>query len=145
MQWEVAADPRLRERAPGERDAGGERARGRRGARPRARRPRGTWRGLRDRRRRSRRPRHVPRGDRKSTRLNSSHVSISYAVFRLKKKKYAFFISLVTYGAFPHGQRTYAPKPLPNYIPPHSANASQKSATPQPIIQTEISALPGHS
>src|SRR5699024_11832833 len=28
------------------------------------------------------------RGDRKSTRLNSSHVSISYAVFCLKKKKY---------------------------------------------------------
>src|SRR5207249_437720 len=32
---------------------------------------------------------HLPteRGDRKSTRLNSSHVSISYAVFCLKKKK----------------------------------------------------------
>src|SRR5207249_8359323 len=28
-----------------------------------------------------------PRQDRKSTRLNSSHVSISYAVFCLKKKK----------------------------------------------------------
>src|SRR5437868_14669329 len=28
------------------------------------------------------------RGDRKSTRLNSSHVSISYAVFCLKKKKH---------------------------------------------------------
>src|SRR5438067_8948921 len=28
-----------------------------------------------------------PRADRKSTRLNSSHVSISYAVFCLKKKK----------------------------------------------------------
>src|SRR5437868_11008855 len=28
-----------------------------------------------------------PRPDRKSTRLNSSHVSISYAVFCLKKKK----------------------------------------------------------
>src|SRR5699024_12565682 len=28
-----------------------------------------------------------PLGDRKSTRLNSSHVSISYAVFCLKKKK----------------------------------------------------------
>src|SRR5437868_7363317 len=28
-------------------------------------------------------------GDRKSTRLNSSHVSISYAVFCLKKKKYS--------------------------------------------------------
>src|SRR5207249_10116630 len=33
------------------------------------------------------RPRYSPRGDRKSTRLNSSHVSISYAVFCLKKKK----------------------------------------------------------
>src|SRR5690349_23724298 len=29
----------------------------------------------------------VVRGDRKSTRLNSSHVEISYAVFCLKKKK----------------------------------------------------------
>src|SRR5207253_10453252 len=29
-----------------------------------------------------------PAGDRKSTRLNSSHVAISYAVFCLKKKKY---------------------------------------------------------
>src|SRR5699024_11474418 len=28
----------------------------------------------------------IPPGDRKSTRLNSSHVSISYAVFCLKKK-----------------------------------------------------------
>src|SRR5205814_9753912 len=28
------------------------------------------------------------RGDRKSTRLNSSHLGISYAVFCLKKKKY---------------------------------------------------------
>src|SRR5437868_11782959 len=32
-------------------------------------------------------PRLVVRPDRKSTRLNSSHVSISYAVFCLKKKK----------------------------------------------------------
>src|SRR5207253_10491565 len=30
--------------------------------------------------------RHVPEADRKSTRLNSSHVAISYAVFCLKKK-----------------------------------------------------------
>src|SRR5437870_13101000 len=29
----------------------------------------------------------VERGDRKSTRLNSSHVAISYAVFCLKKKR----------------------------------------------------------
>src|SRR5437868_12754844 len=33
-------------------------------------------------------------GDRKSTRLNSSHVSISYAVFCLKKKKqYTMFLT----------------------------------------------------
>src|SRR5215475_14849391 len=32
-------------------------------------------------------PRTPPAGDRKSTRLNSSHVKISYAVFCLKKKK----------------------------------------------------------
>src|SRR5690625_6497214 len=31
----------------------------------------------------------APRTDRKSTRLNSSHVAISYAVFCLKKKKHA--------------------------------------------------------
>src|SRR5437868_12568647 len=31
-------------------------------------------------------PCRTPSGDRKSTRLNSSHVSISYAVFCLKKK-----------------------------------------------------------
>src|SRR5690606_41569819 len=34
-----------------------------------------------------RRSRGLGRGDRKSTRLNSSHVKISYAVFCLKKKK----------------------------------------------------------
>src|SRR5690349_23543234 len=33
--------------------------------------------------------RPAPRGDRKSTRLNSSHVEISYAVFCLKKKRLA--------------------------------------------------------
>src|SRR5690349_22687932 len=38
--------------------------------------------------RHSRAPRApMPGGDRKSTRLNSSHVEISYAVFCLKKKK----------------------------------------------------------
>src|SRR5690349_23495044 len=35
-------------------------------------------------------------GDRKSTRLNSSHVEISYAVFCLKKKKYRYSYILVT-------------------------------------------------
>src|SRR5437868_13043505 len=51
-------------------------------------------------------PRHAPRSpgcrrggrcessssDRKSTRLNSSHVSISYAVFCLKKKKKPYYL-----------------------------------------------------
>src|SRR5690606_42165159 len=37
--------------------------------------------------RRPRRGRRPPRPNRKSTRLNSSHVKISYAVFCLKKKK----------------------------------------------------------
>src|SRR3712207_6984494 len=32
-------------------------------------------------------PPKAPRADRKSTRLNSSHANISYAVFCLKKKK----------------------------------------------------------
>src|ERR1039458_10477715 len=36
---------------------------------------------------RSRRPARRPRRDRKSTRLNSSHLGISYAVFCLKKNK----------------------------------------------------------
>src|SRR5690606_41015265 len=36
----------------------------------------------------------IRKGDRKSTRLNSSHVKISYAVFCLKKKKLILTISL---------------------------------------------------
>src|SRR5437870_10776520 len=41
----------------------------------------------RDGRGRRWKPRSCSTGDRKSTRLNSSHVAISYAVFCLKKKK----------------------------------------------------------
>src|SRR5438067_4309736 len=41
---------------------------------------------------RKRRPAGYSPRDRKSTRLNSSHVSISYAVFCLKKKKYRHMI-----------------------------------------------------
>src|SRR3989454_10574995 len=35
-------------------------------------------------------------GDRKSTRLNSSHLVISYVVFCLKKKKYYFHLAIVS-------------------------------------------------
>src|SRR5947209_15697311 len=48
--------------------------------------PPGTARRCRGRRSRSRRA-AAPTRDRKSTRLNSSHANISYAVFCLKKKK----------------------------------------------------------
>src|SRR5688572_32113465 len=63
------------------------------GGRPRSRRRRGSRGPARAARRRraapsrSSRPRGLP--DRKSTRLNSSHSQISYAVFCLKKKKRA--------------------------------------------------------
>src|SRR5256885_3446333 len=55
-------------------------------------RPPAGHRGVRRLRRRrchghGREPRPAERGDRKSTRLNSSHLVISYAVFCLKKKK----------------------------------------------------------
>src|SRR5690348_18190341 len=43
----------------------------------------------------SRRAAAPPRGDRKSTRLNSSHPSISYAVFCLKKKKNKSYTTIV--------------------------------------------------
>src|SRR5438067_9977570 len=51
--------------------------------------------------RRSRRPGRydTEHPDRKSTRLNSSHVSISYAVFCLKKKKKEEDPILIPYGA----------------------------------------------
>src|SRR3712207_7320213 len=36
-----------------------------------------------------------PGGDRKSTRLNSSHANISYAVFCLKKNNYKYLVCLL--------------------------------------------------
>src|SRR5438445_2958474 len=51
--------------------------------------------------RRRSRPVPVPWQDRKSTRLNSSHANISYAVFCLKKKKKKTTTSLM--------QRLYSP------------------------------------
>src|SRR3712207_7783265 len=39
-------------------------------------------------------PQLSPEADRKSTRLNSSHANISYAVFCLKKKKRSLFLHL---------------------------------------------------
>src|SRR5256885_8620122 len=55
-------------------------------------------------RRRAGRAQGRRRRDRKSTRLNSSHLVISYAVFCLKKKKTT--------------SHPFAPIPYPHYIPP---------------------------
>src|SRR3712207_8506085 len=41
--------------------------------------------------------RGAPEGDRKSTRLNSSHANISYAVFCLKKKKNQYIYPFLKY------------------------------------------------
>src|SRR3989442_7670916 len=70
----------------------GRRLQRRRGGRPRRRR---RLRGHR-RHRRCRRGEPPVWLDRKSTRLNSSHVRISYAVFCLKKKKQSTFITHVS-------------------------------------------------
>src|SRR5437868_12163585 len=53
--------------------------------------------------------------DRKSTRLNSSHVSISYAVFCLKKKK-------KTTNTIKHPQHTHSPTSThnPHHVPSES-------------------------
>src|SRR5256885_8291732 len=57
---------------------------------PEGRGPRGARGSLQAARvREGRAPPHARRGDRKSTRLNSSHLVISYAVFCLKKKNKA--------------------------------------------------------
>src|SRR5256885_15822695 len=67
---------------------GAQRAPARTPSRPRRQRPRGSTRVARRRGARGFPGRAVPRSrDRKSTRLNSSHLVISYAVFCLKKKK----------------------------------------------------------
>src|SRR5256885_10250004 len=47
--------------------------------------------------------------DRKSTRLNSSHLVISYAVFCLKKKKETYMNSIFEYTESVHSDVTSAP------------------------------------
>src|SRR5207248_5500454 len=80
--------------------------------------------------------------DRKSTRLNSSHRTISYAVFCLKKKKYTLLRRRAGPGVLALGERSgSAPKPPP-VAParrgarptsrPHCSSPSSVSLTPLP-------------
>src|SRR2546427_3253530 len=62
-------------------------------------------------------PGSVPREDRKSTRLNSSHSQISYAVFCLKKKKHSVSCERIRRQT---GQSPLASPPYPQSIPPLS-------------------------
>src|SRR3712207_8970387 len=55
--------------------------------------------------------------DRKSTRLNSSHANISYAVFCLKKKKYTTFTATTArYHTSPLISHTHAHTSLPSAV-----------------------------
>src|SRR2546429_6113200 len=68
-----------------------------------------------------RRPAILHRTDRKSTRLNSSHGYISYAVFCLKKKKPRTFDSYGETDGGGYGDRFrngHQPTPLPYVTPP---------------------------
>src|SRR5215813_5271813 len=58
------------------------------------------------------------RRDRKSTRLNSSHVRISYAVFCLKKKKIVLPAVPLQRGPVVPGKRTRRQLHLPRLSPP---------------------------
>src|SRR5438270_9404585 len=59
-------------------------------------------------------------GDRKSTRLNSSHSQISYAVFCLKKKNTIMTTTIKRRHAWPHST-TSPPAVFTSVQPPHLA------------------------
>src|SRR5476651_2653410 len=67
--------------------------------------------------------------DRKSTRLNSSHANISYAVFCLKKKKVHKFVSCRHAGRAPAAQPS---APSNAVIPPYASPATSPLAREQP-------------
>src|SRR5690606_40292603 len=60
--------------------------------------------------------------DRKSTRLNSSHVKIPYAVFCSKKKKNCKSLPAPSLPIGPHTEPPSTPYPHPATIPPHRSS-----------------------
>src|SRR5262245_63644485 len=76
----------------------------------------------------SMRPR--PKLDRKSTRLNSSHLGISYAVFCLKKKRITREQELVLAQGQQHGKSgapATGPAPAPGSVAEHAAVLGTRS------------------
>src|SRR5690242_21158106 len=75
----------------------------------------------------------LPRCDRKSTRLNSSHMSISYAVFCLKKKK-TIHSSLASplAPASPPPRPSPRPQRPPTSFPPLPPSPSHGPCPPDP-------------
>src|SRR3712207_7447561 len=76
----------------------------------------------------------LPR-DRKSTRLNSSHANISYAVFCLKKKKnnkLHYFCLLCNLITIPHNFNSYS-------------TFSKSISTPHPLTHTSRRSTPPHT
>src|SRR6266496_5482040 len=84
----------------------------------------------------------APGRDRKSTRLNSSHVEISYAVFCLKKKKFVHgFLDTTPLGplAFENGP------PLPTRLTDSGRRPHSMTATLEPSVGADAKAAAGTS
>src|SRR5437773_12284121 len=71
--------------------------------------------------------------DRKSTRLNSSHITISYAVFCLKKKK-KIELNICSYITAFYIKLQYHVQPsLPQHLPPHHPPPPNPRLLPPPL------------
>src|SRR5690606_39637107 len=90
---------------------------------------------------------HLPRhraqdaGDRKSTRLNSSHVKISYAVFCLKKKKKKQKKRNVAGGVVRTRKKNYAENAREAYEPKYRALREQVTDSSGAAAQTRTGGL----
>src|SRR5205085_6231418 len=77
-------------------------------------------------------PQRARRGDRKSTRLNSSHSQISYAVFCLKKKNQATSHNRTPPDRPPPARCTPSPALHSPHRPPHGSTADARKSASQP-------------
>src|ERR1039458_10104431 len=97
----------------------------------------------------------LPAGDRKSTRLNSSHLGISYAVFCFKKNKKNFFINdtatteiytLSLHDALPISSPTTASRPTsPWSASPPTGSSRRKTSARSPPCSLPPAPFPRHA